>query len=144
MSTLSHRHKLLYITGSIAAGKTRFSSLLLPHIQEYFDEFVNADIYYDALFSSIDESKDRRECSKAFSAYKLNKLINNNKSFIWEDVLCKEQKINILKKCREKGYYIIGFFLSTEDYRVLINRSEKRSKEGWYTVPDNKIIKKAV
>lgn len=133
---------LIYITGPIGAGKSTFTSLLLPYIKNSISEYINADIYYHKVFNSIENPQIRRECAKTLCKYKLNKSIHENKSIIWEDVICKESKIDILRSYYKNGYYIIGIFLSMDSKNELVHRSKKRSEEGWYKVPEEKIKKK--
>ena len=78
--------------------------------------------------------------AKEYCNYKLKKVINNNKSFIWEDVFTKNEKIDLLKKCSRKKYKVIGYFIGIDSYITLLKRVNLRSIDGWYDVPKEKVI----
>lgn len=95
---------MIYITGPIGVGKTTFLKELLS-IKDFTNfELINTDLYYYMYFLNDKGSvRYNYEKAKEYCKYKLNKAIYNNKSFIWEDVFTKKEKIEVLRNCIKKN-----------------------------------------
>lgn len=132
---------MIYITGPIGVGKTTFSRGLLS-IKDFTNfEFINTDLYYYMYFlNDKGAMRYNYEKAKEYCKYKLNKVIYNDKSFIWEDVLTKKEKIEVLRNCVKRNYKISGYFIGIDDYKMLFKRVNLRGIDGWYDVPNDKVI----
>ena len=132
---------LLLITGPIGAGKTLFTTYLLDNGFFKGFEYVNADIYMKLFFqnSVIDEDIQYKK-GKEFSYYKINKLVDLGRNFIWETLVVKEDKVNFIKLIKKRGYKIITFFIGVDGYTEELLRVKRRFDQGWYNVPSEKVI----
>lgn len=133
--------KTIYIvTGPIGAGKSVISENLIRVFELENLDFVSPDIFYKVLFGDIPEIEIKYEMGKQSAENRKNKLIDNNKSFIWETVISKEEKFNFINKCKQHDYKIVGFFVGTESPSICINRVNKRHLEGEHPVSQEKVI----
>lgn len=134
--------KVIYlITGPIGAGKSTYAKCLIDYCNLSSLEYICADLYYSLYFKNT--SKDDNTAyakAKKFCSYKLNKAISSGRSFIWETVIAKETKIEILKSIIAQGYILKCAYIGMSNHITAIERVAKRHAQGWYTVPDTKVI----
>ncbi len=129
---------VLLVTGPIGAGKTQLCHYILnkTHI-----EYVSADYYYHRYFNQkgfmeqVAYSK-----AKQYFQYKILKMQREEKCFVLETVVAKKDKLEMLLGLKRKGYSIVCIFLSVSNTNLLISRAKERAKEGWYSIPDAKIV----
>ena len=103
-------------------------------------ELISTDLYYHLYFNDNcgNESENYKK-AKQYCNYKINKVINSGVDFIWETVMTKEEKIDVMRRIKNEGYHIITVILMPASPSSLERRSNKRFCEGWYGVPKNKI-----
>ncbi len=131
---------LILVTGPIGAGKSTFIEMMLHDFPFDTIEYISADLYLEMYFQRKKHlESENYTMAKEYCWYKLNKAISEERSFIWETVVAKEDKINFLKKCSNLGYRIITIFISVNDPKLLLDRVLKRHVQGWYNIPQNKI-----
>ena len=65
--------------------------------------------------------------------------IANNKSFTFETVMSTDRNLKLLKKAKEKGYFIRCIYVLTADVNINILRVESREAIGGHGVPEDKI-----
>ena len=53
-----------------------------------------------------------------------------------------ERNLNLLKRAKEKGYFIRCYYILTADPAINIYRVKSRVAEGGHDVPEEKIIKR--
>ena len=131
----------IIVMGKTGAGKsTFFRSLSAVQDFENF-EFINTDLYYYMYFQNDKESVSYNyKKAKEYCNYKIKKVVGNDKSFVWEDVFTKSEKLDLLRKCSRKNYKVIGYFIGIDNYTTLLKRVNSRSIAGWYDVPKEKVI----
>lgn len=66
--------------------------------------------------------------------------ITKGKSLIFETVLSAEDKIDFIKRAKQKGYFIRLFFIGTDNPSINASRIALRVMEGGHDVPITKII----
>jgi predicted ABC-type ATPase len=66
--------------------------------------------------------------------------IANGQSLIFETVLSANDKIDFIKRAKQKGYFIRLFFAGTESPTINASRIAQRVMEGGHNVPITKII----
>lgn len=131
---------LILVTGPIGAGKSTFSEILVRHYPFKKMEYISTDLYYGVYFRENYHSEaDNYAMAKKYCWYKLNKAVSMGRSFIWETVVAKKDKIDFLKKCCDLGYRIVVVFISVNSLPLLTARVAKRHEQGWYDVPLSKI-----
>ena len=71
---------------------------------------------------------------------KRNALIDNNESFTFETVLSTDRNLNLLKRAREKDYFIRCIYVLTANPRINVSRVFVRAQSGGHDVPKEKIF----
>ena len=59
--------------------------------------------------------------------------------FSFETVMSHKNKIEFIRRANRNGYHSYLYFVSTDDFRINIERVKTRVIEGGHSVPDNKI-----
>lgn len=95
-------------------------------------------------YSNADEIKKILKCSD-FEAAKLaekqrEEHLKNMEDFCFETVLSTDRNLNLLKRAKEKGYFIRCYYILTADPMINIFRVRARVEVGGHDVPDDKII----
>ena len=62
--------------------------------------------------------------------------------FTFETVLSTERNLNLLRRAREQGYFIRGYFVFTRHPNINVLRVQSRTEEGGHNVPIDKILKR--
>ena len=120
--------EIVVFAGPNGSGKSTITELLKPNY-----DYVNADeIKKHLKCSDIEAAKiaeDQRE-----------NLLSENKNFCFETVLSTDRNLKLLKRAKEKGYFIKCFYILTADPVVNIARVKLRALSGGHDVPKEKII----
>jgi predicted ABC-type ATPase len=128
------------VTGAIGTGKTTFSRYLLPFLNNV--EYIGADFYFYPLFWSAEKEEYKcYEDSKEYTKYKIEHAIEQGRAFVLEKTFFSETDLSLLDFFIQKNYQIVTFFLGVDSLEKLIFRSNKRADDGWYCVPEEKIIR---
>lgn len=135
--------RVFVITGPIGAGK----STITPTINKRFDldtiEHVNRDALMINKYSYLnDDYIKRNELAKQDAVKRLEECINEGKDLVWETVIAKQNRIDLLRRFKDAQYYITVFFVSVSDADVCIKRVNERQKAMGYEIPEEKVIKK--
>lgn len=134
--------KVLYlVSGPIGAGKSTYAKSLINYFGLSSLEYISADIYFLLYFKDSSSSEgEAYSKAKQYSYYKLDKAISQGRSFIWETVVAKDKKLNLIESILEQGYILKCLYVGMRDYDISINRVFQRHELGWYTVPEQKTI----
>jgi len=68
------------------------------------------------------------------------KLLDSSDSFTFESVMSSIDKVDFLKKAKQKGFRVYLYFIATYDPIINIQRVKNRVKLGGHDVPEDKII----
>jgi predicted ABC-type ATPase len=130
---------LIIIAGPNGSGKTSITHKVLEH--QWLEDcvYINPDniardtfgdwnSYEAVMKAAILSTQMREDC------------INEGKSLIFETVLSADDKVDFVKRAKEKGYFIRLFFVGTESPTINASRIAKRVMEGGHDVPITKII----
>ena len=128
MSELSKRPEIVVFAGPNGSGKSTFTELLKPPI-----DYINAD-----------EIKKNLKCTDLEAAQLAEKQreehIADMKEFCFETVLSTERNLNLLKRAKEKGYFIRCYYILTADPMINVYRVKSRVESGGHDVPEDKIV----
>jgi len=69
-----------------------------------------------------------------------SKLILEYKSFTFETVLSTDRNLELLKRAKDKGYFIRCIYVLTADSNINILRVKSRKQSGGHDVPIDKIV----
>ncbi len=129
MSESERKPEIIVFAGPNGSGKSTFTELLKPANIDY----INAD-----------EIKKFLKCNDIEAAKLAEKQreehLVNMQEFCFETVLSTERNLNLLKRAKEKGYFIRCYYILTIDPMINIQRVKTRVKSGGHNVPEEKII----
>lgn len=128
MNESQRKPEIVVFAGPNGSGKSTFTALLKPAM-----DYINAD-----------EIKKNLKCSD-YEAAKLaekqrEEHLQNMKDFCFETVLSTDRNLNLLKRAKEKGYFIRCYYVLTADPMINIFRVKARVEVGGHDVPEDKII----
>lgn len=134
--------KILYlVTGPIGAGKSTYARCVISYFDLLSLEYICADIYYLLYFKDLSLSEGQAYAkAKQYCAYKRKKAVSQGRSFIWETVVAKEQKLETIKSFLHQGYKLKGLYIGMSDHNISVSRVADRHAQGWYNVPEQKTI----
>lgn len=120
--------EIIVFAGPNGSGKstiTRFAKVIEP--------YINAD-----------NIKSVNHCSDLEAAELAEKMreeaLSEQKSFTFETVLSTGRNLNLLKKAKERGYFIRCIYVLTCDCSINIARVKSREANGGHGVPEEKIV----
>lgn len=120
--------EIIVFAGPNGSGKssvTKLSKVILP--------YINADdIKCSTLCTDL-------EAAKKAEALR-NQLIENKRGFTFETVMSTDRNLNLLKKAKEKGFFIRCIYVLTIDPNINIFRVQSRKMAGGHDVPKEKIL----
>lgn len=118
---------ILVFAGPNGSGKSTITSAVSP-----IGEYINADDIKKVIGCTDLEAAQMAEAKR-------NKCLEDKRDFTFETVLSTERNLNLLKKAKEKGYFIKSFFVLTNSPDVNVNRVRIRVATGGHDVPEDKI-----
>lgn len=128
MNELQKRPEIVVFAGPNGSGKSTFTELLKPPI-----DYINAD-----------EIKKNLKCSDIEAARLAEKQrenhLSNMEEFCFETVMSTERNLNLLRKAKEKGYFIRCYYILTADPAINVYRVKSRVESGGHDVPEDKIV----
>ncbi len=80
--------------------------------------------------------------SALFADFLRNQLMIGKQTFSFETVMSGSDKLEFMRKSREKGYRIYLYFICTDDALINRHRVADRVEKGGHAVPDAKIVKR--
>lgn len=130
MSVLQKKPEVVVFAGPNGSGKSTITELLKPPM-----DYINAD-----------EIKKNIKCSDLEAAQLAEKQreehIDQMSEFCFETVLSTQRNIILLKKAKEKGYFIRCYYVLTADPMINVWRVKSRVESGGHDVPEEKIIQR--
>lgn len=128
MNELQKRPEIVVFAGPNGSGKSTFTELLKPPI-----DYINAD-----------EIKKNLKCSDIEAARLAEKQrenhLSNMEEFCFETVMSTERNLNLLRRAKEKGYFIRCYYILTADPAINVYRVKSRVESGGHDVPEDKIV----
>nr|WP_302020973.1 zeta toxin family protein [uncultured Acetatifactor sp.] len=122
--------EIVVFAGPNGSGKSTFTQLLKPPM-----DYINAD-----------EIKKYLKCSDLEAAQIAEKQreehMEQMREFCFETVLSTERNLKLLKRAKEKGYFIRCYYILTADPMINVWRVKARVESGGYDVPEDKIIRR--
>ncbi len=119
--------KLLIFAGPNGSGKSTLTKGI-----DIFGEYINADDIKKFFNCSDKQAADIAEKTR-------NWYLENGRDFTFETVLSTVRNIELMKKAKSKGYYIVCMYVLTCDPKINIERVKMRFLAGGHNVPEDKI-----
>lgn len=124
MSGFQRKPEIVIFAGPNGSGKSTFTQLLKPPM-----DYINAD-----------EIKKHLKCSDLEAAQLAEKQreerLEQMQEFCFETVLSTERNLKLLKRAREKGYFIRCYYILTVDSMINVWRVKARVEYGGHDVPE--------
>jgi predicted ABC-type ATPase len=103
--------------------------------------FNLAKVFYP--YVNADDIKSSLHCTDLEAAEKATELRENllaaNKNFSFETVLSTRRNLELLKRAKEKGYFIRVFYVLTISPAINVMRIKSRVLNGGHNVPEEKV-----
>lgn len=130
MNALNRSPEIVVFAGPNGSGKSTFTELLKPSM-----DYINAD-----------EIKKNLKCSDLEAARLAEQQrethIEQMSEFCFETVLSTERNLKLLKRAKEKGYFIRCYYILTADPVINVWRVRSRVASGGHDVPEEKIVER--
>ena len=95
------------------------------------------------VYINADDIKKSIACSDLEAAQKAEELresmLEKGEDFTFETVLSTDRNLKLLRKAKEKGYFLRCVYVLTDDYEINIARVRMRESMGGHGVPEDKI-----
>ena len=95
------------------------------------------------VYINTDDIKKANLCSDLEAAIKAEELreymVDQCKDFTFETVLSTDRNIKLLRKAKEKGYFLRCIYVITSNHEINKFRVDIREYMGGHTVPEDKI-----
>lgn len=131
MNGVDKKPEIIVFAGPNGSGKSTITEILRPVDMPY----INADEIQKALgcdnLAAAQIAEKRR-----------NQCLDECKSFCFETVMSTDRNLNLLRRAKEKGYFIRCFYVLTADPGINIARVSSRVSSGGHDVPIEKIIER--
>jgi predicted ABC-type ATPase len=130
---------LIIIAGPNGSGKTSITHKVLQH--QWLDNcvYINPDDIAKDTFGDWNAPEAVMQAA-VLSTQMREDCIAEGKSLIFETVFSAPDKVDFVKRAKEKGYFIRLFFVSTESPTINASRIARRVMNGGHDVPISKII----
>ena len=128
MNVVNKKPEIVVFAGPNGSGKSTFTELLRP----LFD-YINAD-----------EIKKNLRCGDLEAAKlaeaKMEEHLAKGKNFCFETVLSTRRNLDLLKRAKQKGYFIRCYYVLTMNPLINVYRIKSRVLLGGHDVPKDKIL----
>jgi predicted ABC-type ATPase len=130
---------LIVIAEPNGSGKTSITFKILEHKWMENCVYINPDNIAKDIFG--DWNSEKAVLNAAIYCQNLREeCLLKNESLIFETVLSSQEKVDFIKRAKEKGYFIRLFFVGTNNPKINASRIAQRVMEGGHDVPISKII----
>lgn len=128
MSDGNKRPEIIVFAGPNGSGKSTITQTLRPVDFDY----INADEIQRALHCTNLEAAKAAECLR-------EEHLEQNRSFCFETVLSTRRNLELLRRAKDKGFFIRCYYILTVDPLINVARVRSRVLSGGHDVPENKI-----
>ena len=126
--SMQKKPEIIVFAGPNGSGKstiTKMANIIEPYINA---DDIKRTNYCTDLEAAIMDDKRR------------NALIDNNESFTFETVLSTDRNLKLLKRAKDKGYFIRCIYVLTANAQINVSRVFVRTQSGGHNVPKEKIL----
>ena len=119
--------EIIVIAGPNGSGKSTITSEI-----DIIGNYINADDIKKEYGCTSQEASDKAGAIR-------ESLLKKGEDFTFETVLSTPWNLNLLKRAKEKGYFIKCIYVLTSDYTINIARVSMRESMAGHGVPEDKI-----
>ena len=128
MENAQKKPEIIVFAGPNGSGKSTFTEILRPPQMDY----INADEIKKNL--KCDDLEAAQIAERQREAY-----LSDKRAFCFETVLSTPRNLELLKRAREKGYFIRCYYVLTVAPLINVYRVKARVASGGHDVPVEKI-----
>ncbi len=122
--------RMLVFAGPNGSGKSKITSEL-----QTVGEYVNADMIAKNLGCDNLHAAKMAEETREY-------LLAHNMDFTFETVLSTPRNLDLMRRAKRQGYYVICIYVLTCSPEINVRRVEQRAKGGGHDVPPETIRKR--
>ena len=119
--------EVVVFAGPNGSGKSTITSMA-----KIAGKYINADDIKRTTFCSDLEAAVKAEELR-------EKMLKDKKDFTFETVLSTDRNLLLLKRAKEQGYFVRGYFILTASAGINVARVNARVASGGHGVPEEKI-----
>lgn len=127
MSDSNHFPEVIVFAGPNGSGKTTITKLA-----KVIEPYINAD-----------DIKRTVHCSDLEAAVMAEKMredaLSEEIDFTFETVMSTDRNLNLLRRAKEKGYFVRCIYVLTSDPNINVSRVRSREQAGGHGVPEERI-----
>jgi len=116
----------------VFAGPNGSGKSTITRLAKTIGKYINADDIKRTNLCSDLEAAQQAESLREQS-------VQDRVDFTFETVLSTERNINLLKKAKEKGFFIRCIYVLTVNPDINVARVQSREAEGGHGVPEDKV-----
>ena len=128
MNDVNKKPEIVVFAGPNGSGKSTFTELLRP----LFD-YINADEIKKSLRCGDLEAAKLAEAQR-------EEHLAKGQNFCFETVLSTRRNLDLLKRAKQKGYFIRCYYVLTMNPLINVYRIKSRVLLGGHDVPKDKIL----
>ena len=136
--TSNPEKRLLIIAGPNGSGKS--SLVYTTELSVELDKIINPDNFARGLSDEIKDPSERYKIAMDSCEVLRNTLLEQGKSFGFETVASREDKLEFARKAKSKGYYVDFIFVTAGTPEKCYERIQSRVKMGGHDVPKDKVF----
>jgi predicted ABC-type ATPase len=133
--------RLIVVAGPNGAGKTSITEQLLRHEWMGGCEYVNPDYIARDEFGDWNAPGAVLQAAHRAAEIREDCLIQR-RSLAFETVLSMPDKLEFIRRARERGFFVRVFFVGTDDPSINAKRVALRVMSGGHDVPIRKIVER--
>lgn len=139
MGSNLHKPVLIVIAGPNGSGKTTITSRILQH--EWLEDsiYINPDNIAQNKFGDWNSQEAVLKAAQ-YCEQQREDCLEQHHSLIFETVMSTDNKIDFIRRAKEKGFFIRLFFVGTSTPTINASRIAARVLKGGHDVPIKKII----
>jgi len=127
MSDNNRFPEIIVFAGPNGSGKTTITKLA-----KVIEPYINAD-----------DIKRTVHCSDLEAAVMAEKMredaLSEGNDFTFETVMSTDRNLNLLRRAKEKGYFVRCIYVLTSDPNINVSRVRSREQAGGHGVPEERI-----
>jgi predicted ABC-type ATPase len=133
------RPDLLVIAGPNGSGKTTTTEALVRHEWSLGTEYINPDVIAEEHFGGWNNPEAVLQAAR-WATERRESLLAQGQGMAFETVFSAPDKLEFLRRAKERGYFVRLFFIGTTDPEINVRRVAQRVQKGGHDVPKEKII----
>ncbi|AUB84068.1 zeta toxin family protein [Candidatus Thiodictyon syntrophicum] len=135
----SEKPRLIVVAGPNGAGKTSVTEQLLRHEWMGGCEYVNPDFIARDEFGDWNAPDPVLKAARRAAEIR-ETCLTQGRSLAFETVLSMPDKLDFIRRARDRGFFVRLFFVGTDDPSINAKRVALRVMQGGHDVPISKII----